>query len=179
MSRIGKKVIDVPATVKVNVANSVVSVEGPKGKLTSEISPLVELVQNGQKIECKFKGSVDQKAIHGITRTLVTNMIMGCQEGFKKVLEINGVGFRAAVQGQTLDLTLGFSHPVKYAIPAGITITVEKQTIITIAGANKQLVGQVAAEIRDFRKPEPYKGKGVKYQDEVIKRKAGKSAAAA
>lgn len=178
MSRIGKKIIEVPATVKVNVASSTVSVEGPKGKLSSEISPLIELVQNGQKIECKFKGSDDQKSIHGITRTMITNMILGCVEGFKKVLEINGVGYRASVSGQNLDLSLGYSHPIKYAIPQGITITVEKQTIITIAGANKQLVGQVAAEIRDLRKPEPYKGKGVKYQDEVIKRKAGKSATA-
>ena len=105
-------------------------------------------------------------------------MILGCVEGFKRVLEINGVGYRAAVSGQTLDLSLGFSHPIKYAIPQGITIAVEKQTIVTISGANKQLVGQVAAEIRELRKPEPYKGKGVKYQEEVIKRKAGKSATA-
>ncbi|MCC7459763.1 MAG: 50S ribosomal protein L6 [Proteobacteria bacterium] len=178
MSRIGKKIIEVPATVKVSVASSVVSVEGPKGKLSSEISPLIELVQEGQKIECKFTGNEDQKAIHGITRTLVTNMIQGCQEGFKKILEVNGVGYRAAVSGQALDLSLGYSHPIKYAIPTGITITVDKQTIITISGANKQLVGQVDAEIRDLRKPEPYKGKGVKYQEEVIKRKAGKSATA-
>lgn len=178
MSRIGKKTIEVPANVKVNVAASTVSVEGPKGKLSSEISPLIELVQEGQKIECKFKGKEDQKSIHGITRTMITNMILGCQEGFKKVLEVNGVGYRAAVSGQNLDLSLGYSHPIKYAIPQGITITVDKQTIITISGANKQLVGQVAAEIRDLRKPEPYKGKGVKYQEEVIKRKAGKSATA-
>ena len=179
MSRIGKRIIEVPAGVKINVANSVVSVEGAKGKLSTTISPLVELVIDGQKIECKYKGDVAHKAIHGITRTLVTNMIEGCQTGFKKVLEINGVGFRANVKGTVLELTLGFSHLVNYNIPAGIVITVEKQTVITIAGPNKQLVGQVAAEIRDFRKPEPYKGKGVKYQDEVIKRKAGKSAASA
>jgi len=178
MSRIGKKIIDVPANVKVNIAATTVSVEGPKGKLSSEISPLIKLVQEGQKIECKFTGRDDEKSIHGITRTMITNMILGCQEGFKKVLEVNGVGYRAAVSGQALDLSLGYSHPIKYAIPAGITITVDKQTIITISGANKQLVGQVAAEIRDLRKPEPYKGKGVKYQEEVIKRKAGKSAAA-
>lgn len=178
MSRIGKKIIEVPAGVKVNVVNSTVSVEGAKGKLSSEISPLIELVQEGQKIECKFKGTQEQKSIHGITRTMITNMILGCVEGFKRVLEINGVGYRAAVSGQTLDLSLGFSHPIKYAIPQGITIAVEKQTIVTISGANKQLVGQVAAEIRELRKPEPYKGKGVKYQEEVIKRKAGKSATA-
>jgi large subunit ribosomal protein L6 len=178
MSRIGKKIIEVPGTVKVNIASTTVSVEGPKGKLSSEISPLIELIQDGQKIECKFNGKDDQKAIHGITRTLITNMIEGCQTGFKKILEVNGVGYRAAVSGQSLDLSLGYSHSIKYAIPQGITIAVEKQTIITISGANKQLVGQVAAEIRDLRKPEPYKGKGVKYQEEVIKRKAGKSAAA-
>jgi large subunit ribosomal protein L6 len=176
MSRIGKKIIEVPAGVKVSFASSVVSVEGAKGKLSSEISPLIELIQEGQKIECKFSGKEHERSIHGITRTLITNMIQGCAEGFKKVLEVNGVGYRAAVSGQYLDLSLGYSHPIKYTIPQGITIAVEKQTIITISGANKQLVGQVAAEIRDLRKPEPYKGKGVKYQDEVIKRKAGKSA---
>ena len=178
MSRIGKKPIDVPTGVKVNFQGSTFSVEGPKGKLSSTISPAVEVIVNGQKIECKFKGKEAQKGLHGITRTMITNMIHGSVEGFKRVLEINGVGFRAAVKGQVLELALGFSHPINYAVPEGITITVEKQTIVTIAGANKQLVGQTAAEIRSFRKPEPYKGKGVKYQEEVIKRKAGKSAAA-
>ncbi len=170
--------IAVPTGVKVSLQGSTFSVEGPKGKLSSSVSPLIELVMNDKQIECKFTGKDDQKGLHGITRTLITNMIQGSVEGFKKVLEINGVGYRANLKGQVLELLLGFSHPVNYNIPQGITITVEKQTIVTISGANKQLVGQVAAEIREFRKPEPYKGKGVKYQEEVIKRKAGKSAAA-
>lgn len=170
--------IAIPTGVKVNLQGSTFSVEGPKGKLSSSVSPLIELVMNDKQIECKFTGKDDQKGLHGITRTLITNMIQGSVEGFKKVLEINGVGYRANLKGQVLELLLGFSHPVNYNIPQGITITVEKQTIVTISGANKQLVGQVAAEIREFRKPEPYKGKGVKYQQEVIKRKAGKSAAA-
>lgn len=171
MSRIGKRPIDVPSSVKVSLNAPLVSVEGPKGKLSSKFSPLVAISLVDKHIECKFTGKDDQKAIYGITRTMITNMIQGCSEGFKKVLEINGVGFRSQVKGTILELTLGFSHPINYNIPEGITITVDKQTIITIAGANKQLVGQVAAEIRDFRKPEPYKGKGVKYQDEVVKRK--------
>lgn len=170
--------IAIPTGVKVNLQGSTFSVEGPKGKLSSSVSPLIELVMNDKQIECKFTGKDDQKGLHGITRTLITNMIQGSVEGFKKVLEINGVGYRANLKGQVLELLLGFSHPVNYNIPQGITITVEKQTIVTISGANKQLVGQVAAEIREFRKPEPYKGKGVKYQEEVIKRKAGKSASA-
>lgn len=177
MSRIGKKTINVPSGVKVNVQGTNISVEGPKGKLTSNVSPTIEIVMNDNVIQCNFKGKEDQKNLHGITRTMITNMIQGAVEGFKKVLEVNGVGYRAAVKGQVLELALGFSHPVNYTIPQGITIAVDKQTIITISGANKQLVGQTAAEIRDFRKPEPYKGKGVKYQTEVIKRKAGKSAA--
>jgi large subunit ribosomal protein L6 len=178
MSRIGKKPIEIPAGIKVSFQAPTFSVEGPKGKLSSEISPLVGLQITDKQIDCQFIGRNDQKSIHGITRTLVMNMILGCQAGFEKILDINGVGYRAALKGQELELLLGYSHPILFPIPEGITIAVDKQTILNIKGANKQLVGQVAAEIRELRKPEPYKGKGVKYREEVIKRKAGKSAAA-
>lgn len=175
MSRIGKKPITIPADVTVDIQGKKVIVKGPKGTLDVEVHELtkVELVDNQLIVSVENEQNIKERALWGLTRSLVANLVTGVTVGFQKSLEINGVGFKAAVNGQTLTLNLGFSHPVNYPIPAGITITVEKN-VITIVGINKQRVGQIAAEIRKLKKPEPYKGKGIKYSDEVIRRKAGK-----
>lgn len=177
MSRVGKKFIEVPSGVKINVAGQNVTVESAKGKLSMMVDPSVEIKLEGQQLTCHLKADSKDHAKHGLTRNLINNMIKGCSTGFKEELDVVGVGFKANVRGQELDLALGFSHPVVYKVPAGIKITVEKQTHLIIEGADKQMVGQVASEIRRYRKPEPYKGKGVKYTDEKIVRKAGKAGA--
>ncbi|MFQ3670085.1 MAG: 50S ribosomal protein L6 [Verrucomicrobiia bacterium] len=177
MSRIGKAPILIPDKVKVRLDGRRVHVEGPKGKLDLEIPGRVDAAVDGNQIVFTRKGDSGQdKAMHGLARALVNNMVLGATKGFQKKLEINGVGFKAAVQGKVLNLSLGFSHPIKYPIPEGIKITVEDNTKLTVEGIDKQLVGAVAADIRSFYPPEPYKGKGVKYADEVIRRKEGKTA---
>ena len=175
MSRLGK--LPVAFTDKVTVAlnSDHILVKGPKGELKTVVTGDVNVEINDGKVWVKpANDSKRSRAMWGTVRANVNNLVKGVTDGFTKVLEINGVGYRAAVVKNVLTLTLGFSHEVKYIVPAGITITVEKQTVVTITGADKQKVGQVAAEIRSLRKPEPYKGKGVKYSDEKVRRKEGK-----
>ena len=175
MSRIGKLPITIPSGVTITVDDNFISVAGPKGNLQQFTMPgiKVEIVEN-QVIVSRESDAREHKSKHGLMRTLVANMVTGVTTGFKKQLEINGVGYRAALAGAGLKLNLGFSHDVNYALPAGVTATVE-QNLITVSGISKQQVGQVAAEIRALKKPEPYKGKGIKYVTERIIRKSGKS----
>ena len=175
MSRIGKKAVPVPAGVTVNVTGQTVSVKGPKGELKEVLNEqvLVKMEQGGVKVDPINQTKLARSA-WGMSRTLVANMVKGVTEGYSRSLEINGVGYRAAVAGKSLQLNLGYSHDVNYPIPAGIEIKTPKPTEIVITGIDKQKVGQVAAEIRDWRGPEPYKGKGIKYAGEQIFRKEGK-----
>jgi large subunit ribosomal protein L6 len=167
----------IPAGVKVAVDGQVVKVEGPKGKLERVIvAPSTVEVKGAEVIVSRPDNSRKAKAMHGLARTLVYNMVAGVTKGFEKELHIEGVGFRAAVQGQKLNMSLGYSHPVEFDIPKGITIVVDQQTELKVTGIDKELVGQVAANIRFLREPEVYRGKGVRYKDEVIRRKAGKTA---
>jgi large subunit ribosomal protein L6 len=176
MSRIGNKTITIPSGVKVDISNNVMSVEGPKAKLTKQIPPLVVINVNESIISVKPADETRKaNAMQGLTRSLLAGMVEGVTSGFKKNLEIVGVGYRAKVEGNKLDLTLGFSHPVIYNIPEGINITVANNTKISVEGADKQVVGEVAATIRRYRKPEPYKGKGIRYAGEYIAMKEGKS----
>jgi large subunit ribosomal protein L6 len=175
MSRIGKKPVPVPAGVSVNLAGSNVSVKGPKGELKFVLTDQViaKMEEGAVKVDPKDKTKLSRSA-WGMSRTMIANMIKGVTEGYSKTLEITGVGYRAAAQGKTLNLALGYSHDINYQVPDGIDIKTPKPTEIVITGIDKQRVGQVAAEIRDFRGPEPYKGKGVKYAGEYIFRKEGK-----
>ena len=176
MSRVGRSPIPIPQGVKVKMEGRVFVAEGPKGKVSQDILPRIEVEIGDTEVLIKRLGeSRDDRAKHGLMRALVANAVAGVHEGFSKVLEINGVGYRAAVEGKTLNLALGYSHPVVFAIPEGIEIEVDKNNTMTVRGVRKQQVGQVAAEIRALRKPEPYKGKGIKYADEVIRRKVGKA----
>jgi large subunit ribosomal protein L6 len=177
MSRIGNKAVEIPDKVKVNVdQEGAVSVEGPKGKLQWKLPRQIRAsVQDNQVSVVREAESRNVKALHGLSRSLVYNMVQGVSEGFTKQLEIEGVGFKAAVQGSMLNLSLGFSHPVTFSIPKDIKITVADNTKITVQGVDKKLVGQVAADIRRFYPPEPYKGKGVRYAGEQIRRKVGKT----
>ena len=177
MSRIGKSPISIPSGVEVNVANGAVSVKGPKGTLSRDIpgAIIVRKEENTVLVE-RPDDSRENRALHGLTRTLVSNMVVGVTEGFVKELDIVGVGYRAEAQGaNALKLALGFSHPVVVKAPEGVTFEVPQPTRIIVKGINKEVVGQVAANIRSIRKPEPYKGKGVRYLDERVMRKAGKT----
>lgn len=175
MSRVGKNPVEVPSGVEVAIKGGLVSAKGKLGSLDFEASDDVVISQEDGKIWVKPANDGKRaRAMWGTVRSRIQNMVIGVSEGFTKNLEINGVGYRAAVQGQSLNLQLGFSHDVAYPIPEGITVKCEKPTSIAVSGADKQKVGQVAAEIRSYRPPEPYKGKGVKYADEVILRKEGK-----
>lgn len=175
MSRIGKLPISIPNGVTVTIENGVIKTTGSKGELEFGILPNISVVTEGDQVKVtKTADDLKTSGFYGLTRTVIANMITGVSEGFKKTLEINGIGYRAAVNGKTLTLNLGYSHPIDYPMPEGIAITVEKN-LIHVSGFDKQKVGQVAAEIRSFRKPEPYKGKGVKYIEETIRRKAGKT----
>jgi large subunit ribosomal protein L6 len=176
MSRIGKQPIIIPAKVKVAVNGQKVSVEGAKGKLNLELHRRTSLKVEGDKIVVSRDGEDAQaKAMHGLSRALVNNMVKGVSEGFVKKLEIQGVGFKAAVQGKNVNLSLGYSHPLLYPIPDQIKVTVEENTKLTIEGPDKAEVGRVAAEIRSYYPPEPYKGKGVRYVGEKVVRKEGKT----
>ncbi len=178
MSRIGNKAILVPAGVTISVAEgNLVTVKGPKGELSFQFNSELEI--NVSATECVVKrpnDSKEMKTIHGTTRALLNNMVIGVSNGFKKTLEINGVGYRAALQGTKLVVSAGYSHNVEMQVPAGLKVELPKNTTIVISGIDKQLVGQFAAEIREIRKPEPYKGKGIKYDYETIRRKEGKTA---
>ncbi len=177
MSRIGKMPIAIPAGVTVEIAeNNKVTVKGPKGTLERVLPSEMEIKIEGAEITVSRPNDLKRnKALHGLTRSLVNNMVIGVSEGYKKELEINGVGYRAAKTGKTLQLTLGYSHPVEMEDPEGIEVTVTDNNKITVAGIDKEKVGQYAAEIRGKRGPEPYKGKGIKYSDEHIRRKVGKA----
>jgi large subunit ribosomal protein L6 len=176
MSRIGKQPITIPPKVKVEVQGRRVRVEGPKGKLELDLPPAVAArVESGAVVVSRTGDDARSKAMHGLGRALVNNMVKGVTDGYAKKLEINGVGFKAAVQGKQVVLNLGYSHPINYPIPDQVKVTVEENTKLTVEGPDKQLVGKVAAEIRGFYPPEPYKGKGVKYADEKIVRKEGKT----
>jgi len=177
MSRIGNKPVEIPDKVKVNIDNDgAVAVEGPKGKLHWQLPRAISAkIDNNRVVVARSAESRSAKALHGLSRALVSNMVQGVSQGFTKNLEIEGVGFKAAVQGSNLNLSLGFSHPILFPIPKDIKVTVADQTKITIEGADKKLVGQVAADIRRYYPPEPYKGKGVRYAGEQIRRKEGKT----
>jgi len=177
MSRIGRMIITVPAGVKVEVSDAnLVTVTGPKGTLSEQINPAMIIEQDGAVINVKRPSeSKEHKSLHGLSRTLINNMIVGVTEGYKKQLEINGVGYRAAKEGKKLVLNLGYSHNVVFEEPDGITYEVPNANTVIVNGANKQQVGQLASEIRSKRPPEPYLGKGIKYSDEKIRRKAGKA----
>ena len=178
MSRIGRKPIAIPAGVEVAVDGHTVTVKGPKGTLTETFHPDMQIaVEAGNVVVTRPSEDKMHKSLHGLTRTLVSNMITGVNTGFKKELEINGVGYRAAKEGNELVMNLGYSHPVKMAEIDGITIDVPGPNKVVISGPDKQKVGQFAAEVREKRPPEPYKGKGIKYVDEVIRRKVGKTGA--
>ena len=175
MSRIGKLPIDIPAGVTITVDSDVVSVKGPKGELTvPHLSDVTVALEGTQAIVTRKDDERIAKAQHGLQRALLNNAVIGVTKGYEKKLEINGVGFRVSGGGQEIEMSLGFSHPVKYKAPEGILLTVEKMTI-TVSGISKQAVGQAAAEIRKIKKPEPYKAKGIKYSDETVRRKAGKA----
>ncbi|MBP1751762.1 MAG: rplF [Geobacteraceae bacterium] len=176
MSRIGKLPIEIPSGVTVTMNGSAITVKGPKGTLTRNVMDSVSIELNDNKI--LVTRSEDTKiahSAHGLTRTLINNMVTGVTKGFEKVLEITGVGYRAEVKGNVLSLALGYSHPVNYELPQGISVEVDKMTKISLKGNDRELVGQTAAKIRSFRTPEPYKGKGIKYAGETILRKAGKA----
>jgi large subunit ribosomal protein L6 len=177
MSRIGRKSIPVPAGVDVTITGQTIKVKGPKGELSHVVAePItVEKADNGELNVNRPNDERKAKELHGLSRTLVANMIVGVTEGYKKTLEINGTGYRVTAKGKDLEFALGFSHPVAVPAPVGITFAVERPTQFSVSGIDKQLVGEVAANIRKIRPPEPYKGKGVKYQGEVIRRKAGKA----
>jgi large subunit ribosomal protein L6 len=176
MSRIGKKPIVIPNQVKVNLQGQKLLVEGPKGKLDLEIHPRIKVAVKEGQVEVNRPTNINtDRALHGLTRSLIQNMVVGVTEGYKKELEIEGVGFKAQVKGKVLNISLGFTHPIDFNIPDGIEVKCPKPTQITISGVNKQQVGQVAAEIRRFHEPEPYKGKGIHYVGEQIRRKQGKA----
>lgn len=177
MSRIGRMPIAVPAGVTVDIAeNNKVTVKGPKGTLERVLAPEMTIEKDGDTIVVKRPNDLKKmKSLHGLTRTLLNNMIIGVTDGYQKVLEINGVGYRAAKQGSKLVLSLGYSHPVEMEDPEGLEVVVEDQNKVIVKGIDKEKVGQYAAEIREKRAPEPYKGKGIKYADEVIRRKVGKT----
>ena len=177
MSRIGRMPIAIPAGVTVEIAeNNTVTVKGPKGTLARALAPEMEIkIEDGHVVVTRPNDLKKMKSLHGLTRTLIHNMVVGVTEGYTKKLEVNGVGYRAQKQGKTLVLSLGYSHPVEMTDPEGVTTTLEGQNIIIVSGIDKEKVGQYAAEIRDKRRPEPYKGKGIKYADEVIRRKVGKT----
>ncbi len=176
MSRIGNKPIEIPEGVEVNVQGNHITVKGPKGTLERDISEKLSVsVEEKEIIVKRPNDDTEMKSLHGLTRTLINNMVIGVKEEFKKELEINGVGYRVQKQGNDLNLTLGYSHPVIYKAPAGISFDVPNPNAITVRGIDKELVGQTAAEIRTKRLPEVYRGKGIKYVDEVIRRKEGKT----
>lgn len=178
MSRIGKMPITVPAGVTVTIEDNHVTVKGPKGELTRQINKNMKLtMDNGVITVERPDDEKESRSLHGLSRTLINNMIIGVTQGFSKTLEINGVGYRAAKQGQNINFTLGFSHPVVKEPPAGITFEVPAPNKIVVSGADKEVVGAVAADIRTLRPPEPYKGKGIRYEGEYVRRKIGKAGA--
>jgi large subunit ribosomal protein L6 len=179
MSRIGKKPIPIPQGVKVLVDGQLVRAEGPKGKLSQPVPRgLSAKIDNGTVVVSRQGDERPMRALHGLTRALMANMVTGVKDGFERRLDIVGIGYRAQTQGRNIQLSLGYSHPIIFPLPEGITAEIDKQTAITLRGADKALLGETAARLRALRKPDPYKGKGIKYVDEVIRRKVGKKAGA-
>ena len=176
MSRIGKKPVALPAGLKVDIKGNSLAVEGPKGKMSMEFDSRISIEnKDNEFVLSRANEQKETKALHGLYRVLVSNMVTGVMQGYEKRLEINGTGFKAAVAGQKLTLNIGFSHPVVYDVPEGVKVAVEDSVKLVISGVDKHLVGHVAAVIRDFRPCEPYKAKGIRYSDEVVRRKAGKA----
>ena len=179
MSRIGRKPVSIPPGVKVNLDGAVVRAEGPKGKLMQPVpAGLSAKLENNQLVISRSGDDRKIRALHGLARALVANMVTGVKDGFERKLEIVGIGYRAQLQGRVITLALGYSHPVLFPLPEGVTAEIEGQVSITLRGADKAVLGQTAAKLRALRKPDPYKGKGIKYADEVIRRKVGKKAGA-
>jgi large subunit ribosomal protein L6 len=180
MSRVGKQPIPIPSGVKVTRDGGQITVKGPKGELSMQLQPGIAVMEEDSVLTLKQERTDREgPAMYGLSRALLANMVKGVSEGFSRTLEIQGTGYRATMKGKSLELLLGFSHPIEFAVPKGIEITVESPTKVVVKGIDKQQVGQVAAVIRGFRPPEPYKGKGVRYEGEHVRRKAGKSASAA
>jgi len=178
MSRVGGRAIAVPKDVEVQIAEQSLTIQGPKGKLSTPVPPGISFALAGAELLCKRSNDErQQRAFHGLARALAMNAIRGVTEGFSKELDIVGVGYKAQLEGKKVVFALGFSHPVEYAIPEGIKIAIDKQTRVTVSGIDRQQVGQVAAEIKSLRKPDPYKQKGIRYVGEVLKKKAGKAGA--
>ena len=176
MSRIGKQPIPVPSSVKVQIEGLAITVKGPKGELHRQVHPDMRLhLEDGQITVTRPSDQPEHRALHGLTRALLANMVTGVEQGFSKTLEMQGVGYRAQKSGKGIQVAVGFSHPVDVPAPEGITLEIEGNTIIHVRGVDKELVGQIAAEIRSIRPPEPYKGKGIRYQGEHVRRKAGKA----
>lgn len=176
MSRIGRLPIDIPAGVTIDVAGQIVTVKGPKGELTLTVANPIEVkLEDAQLLVTRPDDERNSRSLHGLTRTLIANQIIGVTQGYSKGLEVVGTGYRVAQKGSAVEFALGFSHPVTVEPPVGITLTVEGNNKLTVAGIDKQAVGEVAANIRKIRKPEPYKGKGVRYAGEIVRRKAGKA----
>ena len=179
MSRIGKQPIPIPKGVKVQIEGEVVRAEGPRGKLTQAVpAGLRAAIDDGRMVITRQGDDRRARALHGLTRALMANMVTGVQQGFEKKLEIVGIGYRAQIQGRNIQLALGYSHPVVFPLPETITAEIDKQTLITVRGPDKALVGQTAAKLRALRQPDPYKGKGIRYAGEVVRRKVGKKAGA-
>lgn len=176
MSRLAKKPIDLPKNVEVKVSGRRIDVKGPKGQLTVDIVDDITVSVEGSKVDVQATEKLEHKPFLGLSRAQILNAVVGVSQGFEKKLQLVGVGFKAAVKGTSLDLSLGFSHPNILEVPKGISVSVDKSTLISVSGIDKQLVGQFAATIRSIRPPEPYKGKGVRYEGEVVRRKAGKTA---
>ncbi len=180
MSRVGKKPIPIPDNTKVSYNDRIITIQAAKGSLTRTIHPSVDLRIKDNTIEVLLKtDDRENRAFQGLVRSLIENMIIGVSQGFKRILEINGIGYRAEVQGKSVVFNIGYSSPVTFALPDGISASIDKNTVITLSGINKEQLGQTAAAIRRLRPPEPYKGKGIKYAEEHIQRKAGKAGAAA
>ncbi|MEW5980422.1 MAG: 50S ribosomal protein L6 [Acidobacteriota bacterium] len=178
MSRVGKKPIPIPSGVKVNIESNKIEVQGPKGKLSTSLPAGIRFELTGSElIASRASESNQHKALHGLVRSLVANAVKGVTEGFKKELEIVGIGYRAELKGKSILFSLGYSHPIEFPIPSGIEVGVDRQTRIVVSGIDRQKVGQTAANIRSLRKPDPYKNKGVRYAGEVLKKKAGKTGA--
>jgi large subunit ribosomal protein L6 len=178
MSRVGNKIIPIPATVKVAIAEHSLDVKGPKGNLTTIVPEGIHFeLTDGTLVAKRASDSKQHRALHGLARSLAANAVKGVTDGFQRDLEIVGIGYRAELRGNSLVFSLGFSHPIEYPLPKGITVAVEKQTKLSLSGIDKQLVGEVAAKIRGLRKPDPYKNKGIRYAGEVLKKKVGKTGA--
>src|SRR3989442_7494220 len=179
MSRIGRQPVNIPQGVKVPIDGAAVRAEGPKGTLMQPVpAGLSAKLENNQLVISRSGDDRKIRALHGLMRSLVANMVSGVKDGFERKLEIVGIGYRAQTQGRNIQLALGFSHPVIFPLPDGVSVEIEKQTLITLRGADKAVLGQAAANLRDLRRPDPYKGKGIKYAGEVIRRKVGKKAGA-